>query len=62
MEKGVLFIGHSSDGKDKVIIGIRGKGDHVAMISKEEAERFARHILATVVRMTDPDSSDPDED
>ena len=51
MDRGVLFIGHSSDSEEKIIIGVRGTADHVAMISPEEAVRFAEHILATVERM-----------
>lgn len=51
MDKGVLFIGHSSDAQEKIIIGIRGTADHVAMISPEEALRFADHLVETVERM-----------
>ena len=51
MDKGVLFIGHSSDAQEKIIIGIRGTADHVAMISPEEALRFAEHLVQTVERM-----------
>jgi hypothetical protein len=51
MDKGVLFIGHSSDAQEKIIIGIRGTADHVAMISPEEALRFANHIIETVEKM-----------
>ncbi len=51
MDKGVLFIGHSSDAQEKIIIGIRGTADHVAMISPEEALRFAYQVIETVERM-----------
>ena len=51
MDKGVLFIGHSSDAQEKIIIGIRGTADHVAMISPEEALRFAYHVIETVEKM-----------
>jgi hypothetical protein len=51
MDKGVLFIGHSSDAQEKIIIGIRGTGDHVAMISPEEALRFAYHVIEAVEKM-----------
>lgn len=61
MDKGVLFIGHSSDAQEKIIIGIRGTADHVAMISPEEAVRFAEHILATVERMEKFDNHDHPE-
>lgn len=62
MDKGVLFLGHSSDAHEKIIIGISGTGNHVAMISPEEAVRFAEHILATVARMErDKDDEEPSE-
>ncbi len=51
MDRGVLFIGHSSDGKEKVFIGIRGQSDHVAIISWEEARMFAYQLIETVERI-----------
>jgi hypothetical protein len=65
MDKGVLFIGHSSDAQEKIIIGIRGTADHVAMISPEEALRFAYHIIETVEKMGSnrhPDDFEEDEE
>jgi hypothetical protein len=51
MDKGVLFIGHSSDAQAKIIIGIRGTADHVAVISPEEALRFAENLVETLEKM-----------
>ena len=65
MERGVLFLGHSSDSQEKIIIGIRGTADHVAMISPDEALRFAYHLIETVERMdenTRPEDPDYDEE
>ncbi len=63
MDKGVLFIGHSSDSEEKIIIGIRGTEDHVAMISTEEALRFAEHLVETVERMKKlREAEDPERD
>jgi len=64
MDKGVLFIGHSSDAQEKIIIGIRGTADHVAMISPDEALRFAYHVIETVEKMEGnehPDDLDDEE-
>ena len=63
MEKGVLFLGHSSDEQKKIIIGVRGTADHVAMISPDEALRFAYQVIATVERMNvDKHPEDPDHE
>jgi hypothetical protein len=63
MERGVLFLGHSSDSQEKIIIGIRGTADHVAMISPDEALRFAYHVIETVERMEgDKHPEDPDDE
>ena len=65
MDKGVLYLGHSSDSQEKIIIGIRGTADHVAMVSPEEALRFAYQVIETVERMggnQHPDDFEEDQE
>ena len=62
MDKGVLFLAHSTEPKPRIIVGVQGSGVHTAFLSTEEAVRFAEHILATVERMErDKDEEDPSE-
>ena len=51
MDKGVLFLAHSTEPKPRIIVGVQGSGVHAAFLSTEEAIRFAENILATVERM-----------
>ena len=51
MEKGVLFLGHMTEPQEKIVIGINGTGIHTAILSPEEAVRFADHLVETVERM-----------
>ena len=51
MDKGVLFLAHSTEHKPRIIVGVQGSGVHTAFLSTEEAVRFAENILATVERM-----------
>ena len=51
MEKPVLFLGHTTEPQEKIVIGINGTGIHTAILSPEEALRFAEHLVETVERM-----------
>ena len=51
MEKGVLFLGHMTEPQEKIVIGINGTGIHTAILSPEEALRFAENLVETVERM-----------
>ena len=66
MDKGVLFLAHSTEPKPRIIVGVQGSGVHTAFLSTEEAVRFAEHILATVERMEKMEGNkhpeDPDDD
>lgn len=51
MDKGVLFLGHMTEPQEKVVVGINGTGIHTAILSPEEALRFAYKLIETVERM-----------
>ncbi len=44
MEKSVLFLGHMTEPEEKVVIGINGPDTHTAILSPEEALRFAYQV------------------
>jgi hypothetical protein len=65
MEKSVLFLGHMTEPEEKVVIGINGPDTHTAILSPEEALRFAYQVIETVERMggnRHPDDFEEDEE
>lgn len=51
MEKPVLFLGHTTEPQERIVIGINGPDIHTAILPPEEALRFAYQVIETVERM-----------